>query len=471
MPRRKKSTDEKPLSQKRTALANARQRAVRALARSYDGEVFAHQILDELQQEDPLKPQDAALAAEVVIGVLRRRLTCEHIAAHFYRGRWEGLDISTRMVLATGVYQICWLDRVPNYAAVDEAVRLAKRRGDATGSLVNALLRKVVDCLDETVDIPAEPDPRRYLPLDGRRGRIFKENIFPDPAKRPLDFLIATTSHPAWLVERWHRRFKPRLCSQICMAGIRRPDLMLRPNRMRISTEDLLARLQQAGRSASAVPDSTAIRITDEVRITDLTEFHEGLCQPQDASSQIALTLSPPQPGEIVLDLCAGVGTKSTQAAEMMENRGRVIATDTDGDKLSQINGNAQRLGLTVIEPIPIDQISKALGGKSPDLILIDAPCLNTGVLARRPEARYRASQKSLMSIAGIQAGLLRQADGLAGKNTRIIYTTCSLEEEENERQIESFIKSVAGWRVAQQIFTLPDLDRDGSFAALLIPN
>lgn len=450
---------------------NARDRAVMALVRSYEGEAFCHDLLAEMQAADPLPPADAALAAKLAIGVSRHRLTCEHIASRFYRGRWAGLRLPIRMILSLGVYQLCWLDRIPDHAAVDQSVRQARRHGRGATATVNAVLRKVAHSVGEAIDRPGDPDPRHYLPIDETRGRLFDRNIFPDPARRPLEALIATTSHPPWLVERWHRRYKPTLCRRVCEAGIRRPPLVLRPNSTRITAKQLHDRLVAAGHRAAPTDDGLSISLQGDTSASELSEIRDGLCQPQDSTAGRALRLSPPRPRERVLDFCAGVGTKSTQAAEMMNNTGVVIATDADASKLDFISAAAGRLGLTIIRPVPMDRLSAVLAEAAgpPDVILLDVPCLNTGVLARRPEARYRAGAKSLKSIVEIQRGILHRVRAMAGDRTRIIYSTCSLEPEENEQQIEAFCEAFTEWVVAKQELTLPDQGRDGGFAAVLV--
>jgi len=467
------------MSEESASIGSARDRAVRVLTACYDGYTFGQDLLAEMQAAQPLASVDAALASELVIGVSRHRLTAEHLASRFYRGRWGGVQPSVRVILATAVYQLCWLDRVPDYAAVDQAVRQAKRHGRGASSIVNAVLRRVTQCRGDVIDRPSAPDPRRYLPIDANRGRVFSENVLPDPARRPLDYLVVVTSHPPWLVERWHRRFKPALCRQVCEAGQRRPALVLRPNVMRIAPEDLCRQLvEQGGRArllslsgaAVAIGGPAAVLVEDGPAADSLEAVTAGFCQPQDSTSQLALRLAPPQPGEFVLDLCAGVGTKATQAAELMRDSGIVVASDTDESKLARIPASAERLGLHVIKPVPADCLDGALAeiGRRPDVILVDAPCTNTGVLARRPEARYRASHKALLELTAAQRRLLEKAARLAGPQTRLIYTTCSLEAEENEEQIGWFRRRAPNWRVAAQALTLPDADRDGGFAAVL---
>jgi len=450
----------------------ARERAARILLKCATGEHRAHDLLEEMQAEVPLGPSDAALSAELVLGGLRHRLTCEHIAARFYRGRWEGLRSPIRIILGLAVYQLCWLERVPDYAVVDQAVRMAKRYGRGAGTLVNAVLRSVCKARGPIIDRPASAAPQRYLPIDDERGRLFEDDVFPDPGRRPLDYLIAATSHPSWLVERWHRRFKPALCRQICDAGQRRPPLVLRTNPLRTTVGELLDRLRAAGCNAFRLEKTEAVALPGGPSPSIVAELIEsGLCQPQDSTSMIPLRLAPPRPGEIVLDLCAGLGTKSTQAAEMMGNRGVVIAADIHEARLAKIHQSAARLGLTIVRPVSCSTLGEALRtlDRPPDLILLDVPCSNTGVLARRPEARYRASARALLSLCQLQRDLLQQALGLAGPRTRLIYSTCSLEREENEAQVEKFCEEHSSWRLVQQSLILPGRHHDGGFAAVLV--
>lgn len=458
------------MSDLQPATPTARDRALKVLLACHEGQARCQEVMATLQRADPMSAVDMSLATELVLGVLRHRLTAEHLASRFYRGRWAGLRSSIRMVLALAVYQLCWLDRIPDHAAVDQAVRQAKRYGKGTAAMVNALLRKLLTVRGEIVECPESPNSRQYLAIDERRGRIFAENIFPDPERRPLDYLIAATSHPSWLVERWHRRFKPALCRTLCEAGMRRAPLSLRPNGLRISADALFHRLAVAGQQPERLPGSDAVLLRGGTSPDSLAEFQEGLCQPQDSTAQIALTLAPPRPGEFVLDLCAGVGTKSTQAAELMNNLGLVVAADIDGARLEQISPAAERLGLTIIRCVTVDQLDALLAqvGRATDLILLDVPCTNTGVLARRPEARYRASARNLSALVEIQRTLLQRAAALAAPATRIIYSTCSLEREENEEQVAWFTQAYPRWRISTQTFTTPDRDHDGGFAAVL---
>lgn len=450
---------------------SARERAVKALVQSYDGLIRGRDVLDRMQAEGPLSVVDAALASELVSGVLRHRITLEHICAQFYRGRWEGLRPAVRMILAVAAYQLCWLDRIPPHAAVNEAVKHARRHGKGAAGVVNAVLRQITECRGDVSAYSTDVDPRRWLVLDAERGRRFEQDLFPDPARRPLDYLVTATSHPMYLVERWHRRFKPAGCRQICDAGRSRPPLVLRVNTMRTRAEALTARLEAAGHRCVRVSDPDAVVLPDHPSIADTPEFAEGLCQPQDLTSQRALLLAPPASDEFVLDFCAGVGTKATQAAERMGNRGLIVAADVDASRLERIPENAARLGISIVQTCPSQDLPATLAriGRKPELIVVDAPCTNTGVLSRRLEARYRASHRHLQEMAALQKELLGQAAEIAGPRTRIIYATCSIEREENEDVIDEFVGRHDGWQVVKQEFVLPDVTCGGGFAALLM--
>jgi len=452
-----------------SARRSARERALLVLKTCGDGQQPAQERLARMQAEHPLSERDAAFAAELTIGTIRHRLTAEHIAAQFYRGRWPGVRPNIRWLLAIGVYQLCWLDRVPDHAAVDQTVKMCRRFGKGFAAMTNGLLRQVAASRGPVIERPADVHARRFLELDATRGRQFDRDIFPDPARKPLDYLVAAYSHPMYLVERWHRRFKPVKCKQILTAGQRRPPLTLRPNTLRTPADALVARLVDRGIAARRLDGSNAV-IVEGASAASLDEIEAGLCQPQDATSQAVLEDFSPQPGEVVVDLCAGRGTKSTQAAARMNDTGVVIASDVDGGRLAQAVPAAERLGLSIVRTAMPDDIEAQLReiGRGPDLILLDVPCSNTGVLGRRPEARYRVSHKGLLELTAIQHGILERAAALAGPTTRIVYATCSLEEEENRNQVEAFCADHPEWRIDSDAFTLPDAQRDGGYRALL---
>lgn len=461
----------------KTRSPNARDRALTALLLVDAGEGFAADQLDQLQKEEHLSPADVGLAHEIALGTLRHRLTLSHVAGAFLRVRVAQLAPPIRWILAMAVYQLCWLDRVPAFAAVDTAVEQAKTiAGKRAGGLVNAVLRSLLRSRGDRVRRPANIDPRHWLATDVERGFEFKNAILPDPQSHPLEFLSLTTSTPAWLVRRWQNRFDEKTAARICRMNAERPAVVLRVNTQRIRPADLLRRFAKSGISARLDPRVPAIEVALDHSITKLVEFQQGLCQPQDATAQSVWLARPPKPSELVVDLCAGAGTKATHAAELMSDRGIVIASDTNLHRLRLAADNAARLQLTSIMCIPAEALENQLRtlASPPNVILIDAPCSNSGTLARRPEARYRLNANVLRKLAAIQRRLLDHASRLAGPHTDILYATCSIEPEENEEVVTSFCKQSHGWRLESSQLTLPDpgdtkrVWRDGGFVALL---
>ncbi len=449
---------------------DARERTVDALVASYHGQARSTDLLEAWQSKSPMSPTDAGLALELTLGVARRRITCEHIAALFFRGRWAGLRDRLRVIIAVGVYQLCWLDRIPDHAAIDQAVRQAKKLGIGAAKTANAVLRQVQRHRGERGPRTEAFDPRKTLLLDDERQVVFTADIFPDPGRKPLAYYEAAYGQPAWLIERWHRVYKPAGCRQICEAGLVRPHLTLRPNTLKTSAPDLIARLAVRGLTGRLSDDGASVHLESDVSAARVPEIAEGLCQPQDETAQLPLRRAVLLPGMFVVDYCAGVGTKSTQAAELMCNQGRIIATDIDDRKLESLDRVTARRGISIIESCAIDEVEARIrsADRPPDVILIDAPCLNTGVLARRPEARYRASQAALRELSSVQADILRRMAALAGRETRLIYTTCSIERDENEDQVAAFMNDHPEWAVMDATFTLPDPDRGGGYYAIL---
>ncbi len=451
---------------------DARERAFAALVETYEGEGRCLALLDEWQAAEPLSPLDVGLATELTLGVARRRITCEWIASRFYKGRWAGVRVEMRVLMALGVYQLCWLERVPDHAAIDQTVKMAKRYGQGTARIVNAVLRKVQAARGEVLARPTEKSTSRsVLLLDQERQLSFSEDIFPAYERKPLQYVETQYGVPPWLAERWHRTHKPAGCFQVCEALIRRPGLSLRANGLRAEPQTLLKALKARDIAASVHEATGAVLCPPGTSAVDVLEIEEGLCQPQDATSQRTLLEAGLRPGMTVVDWCAGIGTKSIQAAELLKNDGLVIASDIDAYKLANIAPACDRHGVEIVETAAADDLAARLNAlpQPPDVILVDAPCLNTGVLAKRPEAKFRASQKALVSIEVLQREILQAALDTAGEATRVVYATCSIEAEENAGQVKAVLAANDDWRLEKEVVTLPDVDCDGGYVAVLV--
>ena len=454
----------------------ARDVALAALTASRQRRCFVDQALQDQPAFAQLAPNDAALANELTLGVVRHRLTLWRVLSAMLKGDPRRVRPAIRDAMLIGAYQLIWLDRVPSFAAVDQAVEQAKRGGGRkAGGLVNAVLRELLRRQQERRCRFDQADPRRCIRVDYQRGCLFDLDLLPKPSSQPVEYLSLATSHPATLVGRWRKHFELQATRQICWAGQFRPPLCLRPNTLRIEPEALVAELTREGHTVEFDRARQAVWVVAGPAVPRIGAFAAGLCQPQDPTAMDVVRRAGLEPGMNVLDLCAAPGTKTTQMVEVMEHRGCVVACDVDDRKLDLIKQNAHRLGIDLVRttlPEGLSDWRKRL--ERFDVIFVDAPCSNTGVLARRPEARYRFSPRQVQSLVAIQAKLLDEAAALADADTRIIYSTCSIEPEENEQAIQQFCVRHQDWRLVDSVQRLPQAGascvdwQDGGFVAEL---
>jgi len=457
----------------------ARQAAWFALADGRNGRPTARDVLDRLVAEDRLAPERRAAANELVLGVLRHRLTLSHLLGLWVAGSWQRVDAPLRPVLLLGAYELIYLDGVPAFAAVNESVELAKAVvSHAGGHFVNALLRRLQREIEHHRIVAADADVVRAIPIDPQRSCQFRAPILPDPARHPVDHLALATSHPGELVAGWVSALGLPTAQRIGLAGLARPPVVLRPNRMRIDASALVDRLATEGFHGVADAEGRAVDVPQASSLFASTAYHEGLFQPQDRTAMAVVEAMDPRPGQIVVDLCAGLGTKTTQLAERMNDEGVVVACDKEKWRLEKIRGNAERLKLRSVRVAGLDHLDATLADlDSIDWILVDAPCSNTGVLARRPEARYRFSRAGLKQLQAIQIELLEQAAERSRPETRLGYSTCSLEPEENEEVTALFARRRPQWRLLDARRVLPSGDvgpglwHDGGYLALWAPD
>lgn len=457
----------------------ARDVAICVLADARAGRRTAKRSIDELLGRYTVRFEDVGLASELVWGVVRHRLTLEAVLQFVVTAKWERLSPTMQHVLLVAAYQLLCLDGVPAFAVIHEAVEQAKREGGRpAGGFVNAALRTLQRRLIGRGQSAPGDDPRTCVRIGPQRTCRFDGPVLPDPTADRILYLSVATSHPTFLVERWTRAFGPAAAESLCRIGTCRPAAVLRPNRLRTDAAALAARLATEGCEVEVVGDEAVVLINPPAvgPILAGSSFREGLFQPQDITAMHAVRLADPKPGAVVLDLCAGFGTKATQAAERMRDQGVVLASDSDSRKLKSLQRNCQRLGLTCVRPIAVDALDAAVAAEPRlDVILIDVPCSNTGVLARRPEARYRVSRRSLAALATAQRSLLERAASLARRETRLVYSTCSVEREENEAVVDSFRQGHREWRIVRMEKNLPQAGgraaqwRDGGFVALLV--
>jgi 16S rRNA (cytosine967-C5)-methyltransferase len=456
---------------------HAREIALRVLSDLRGGRRTARQEIDALASAGGADAREVSLATELVMGVLRHRLTLGNVIRKLGCQGWKRTNERLKSILLLAGYQLLWLDAVPAFAAVNEAVEQAKGEAGARGGkFVNAVLRTLLREIEQRRIPGHEADATRSIPIDASVSCQFRKPVLPDPAQSLAEYLADATSHPMWLVSRWLGHYGKERTTGICAAGISRPPTILRPNRLRIDAAGLAERLKKEGLQAELLPGGEAVLVQDAGSLVRSAAFTAGLFQPQDRTAMSTLQCGCGGKliaGQTVLDLCAGLGTKSTQAAEMLGGRGLVLACDKDEPKLHLLVENCERLGHGIVRTTALEGLEQTVAGlERLDWVLVDAPCSNTGVLARRPEARYRLSPRDLEMLQATQLEILDRAARLARPQTRLLYSTCSIEPEENEEVSKKFAAAHPGWGLRDAKLTLPEVGktpadwRDGGYWA-----
>jgi len=392
---------------------------------------------------EPVKA-DRAFVMEVTYGVTRWKRALLWVVRQYAKKEPQAALIPYILV---GLYQILYMDNVSEYAAVNETVQAAKTNfpPPVTGFL-NGVLRRAVrekDSLKTT--LASKPPSIRY-------------------------------SHPDVLINRWFKQFGKAKTEALCQWNNMRPNTVLRVNTLKTSVEKLLQSFE--GTTVKAHPHPYApdrfIILGRGNRIFELPGYDEGAFVVQDPSTTEAIRLLDPQPGEIILDACAAPGGKTVAIAERMNGQGRVVALDLYTTRLNRVTENVERLGLTNVQVITGDarsaeDLTRKLEGDLFDKILLDVPCSNTGVIRRRPDARWRFNIKRLVTLMKTQHAILSACSSLLKPGGTLVYSTCSLEQEENEEQIQNWIEEDPRFELLSETKLFPvDSDTDGVYAAAL---
>ena len=415
---------------------NPRRVAVDILNRVDKSQAFAEPLLDRVLSGDTIEnPSDRSLLTQLVYGTLRMKGRLDWILENLYDGSLANLESSLKNILRIGLYQITCLDRIPDYAAVDEAVETAKKIRPGRAALVNALLRNAI-----------------------RKGKTLTQ---PDYNRDPALHIAIVHSHPLWLVKRWIDVFGPGETLRLCQANNENPPVALRTNILKTSRNDVLKILQEEGLQAEATaysPDGVILLSGLARSIRQLDQFRRGLIHVQDEASQLIAHLVNPRRGEKVADLCCGTGGKATHMAERMENYGKILAMDLNVKKIHALQTNARRLGIRIIETRYGDvsllpEISPAFAF---DRVLLDAPCSGLGTLRRNPEIKWRLTEEALSAFPPLQLNLLRGASSWVKKGGVLVYSTCSILPEENDQIIEHFLSSHPDFQLLDPPGTIP---------------
>lgn len=396
--------------------ANPRRAAFDILTRVERDRAHAEPLIDKQLSGDILRGPDRGLLTELVYGVLRRRGTLDHLIGQFSSTKPDKLERSVLILLRLGLYQIFFLDRIPVSAAVNETVNLAKSLAPRASGLVNAILRR----------------------SDRERDAV----SYPDLSIDPAGYISARYSHPSWLVEGWLRQLGERETEELAAAMAEQAPLTIRVNTLKTGRDELLTLLSDNGWTAAPTRFSPhGIHVISHAHIPKLPGFREGFFTVQDESSQLASLLLAPLPGQRVLDACAAPGGKATHLAQLMKNKGEVLACDISKPKLRHINETAGRLGIAIIRAVAADARAIAgFAGAPFDRILVDAPCSGLGVIRRNPEGKWWKTPDDVAQLAVAQRSILDSLAGSLAPGGVMLYSTCSTTVEENEEVIEDFL-------------------------------
>lgn len=406
------------------ARANPRILCIEALRRWEQSRHFADEVLHHLLASKELSTLDRAFLTEVFYGILRNLSLLDFIIGKLREGK---VDAQTRRILRLGLYQI-FLMRVPSHAAVNETVALAGK----SRALVNAVLRRAA---------------REHTSIIDSLER----------AQASVRF-----SHPSFLIERWTKQFDQTTAIDLCRWNNQPAEIYVRANTLRITPGELL-------RASGDAEASEAHPMTLKVAKLPLQWVLKGLCYVQDPSTLLACDLLGAHPGQRILDACAAPGGKTSYIAQQMANTGQLIATDCAPPRLKQLTQNLHRLGVknTSVQLHDWNTPGVPFEIGSFDGILIDAPCSNTGVIRRRVDVRWRLSPEDFERMQAKQLQILRNVLPMLRKGGTLVYSTCSMEPEENQQVVAKISEEFPELQFIQEVQALPFLDRiDGAYAA-----
>ena len=445
---------------------NGRVLAWVALEECEQDERFLQDILGELDARHQLRSSERAQAVDIAAGVMRRRRTLDRlIESRLTRPRSQ-TEPELWQILRIGTFQLIFA-RTPAHAAVDSTVQLCRQLGrDRWTGFVNGILRSVGRLLQ---DQPGDGPQRSTLPGSDGNWIALNEDIFPDPVTERAAWFGDVYSVPSGLAARWVNRFRDDQLLRLGTWINAVPNTTLRINRLK-ATRDQVREAMLA--SECQVTDGTnehSLRLTNAARLEQLPGSREGWWSIQDESAMAASELLAPQAGERILDMCAAPGGKTTHLAELSGDSAEIVACDIADGRLDRIRQNAARLGLNSIQTVRIAKDGSDLPEGPFDAILLDVPCSNTGVLNRRPEARWRFSESGMEELVVIQTRLLIQAAERVRIGGRVIYSTCSLEPEENEGVVKTVLSVLKGYVLESQHQHLSGNPADGAYQAKLV--
>jgi len=400
---------------------------------SYSNLALNHQIILG-------KPDSPAFVRELVYGVLKNKIFLDYIIDHFVPSGAEKLKLPDLVILRMGIYQLAYMGSVPEYAAVNESVVLAKRFCKGRDAFINGVLRSY--------------------------SRDKYKVVLPDREEDEVRYLSVKYSYEPWIIELWMEQFERDFLEELLKAGNETPDLVIRLNWLKILKKDLIAQLEEKGyevKEGRLCPNALYVKGSG---LVDSKLYKMGMFSIQDESSQLATVMLDPQHGEFIMDVCAAPGGKSLAIAERMNNTGTVLASDVYTRKVGLIDKEAQRLGIRNIKTRTWDatKIDSALVGKA-DRVIVDAPCSGLGVARRKPEIKYKKRTIEYDTLPRKQGEILYASSRYVKPGGVLMYCTCTINPAENQKVVFDFLKRNKDFQKEEMVQLLPNTDgTDGFF-------
>ncbi|NLY43579.1 MAG: 16S rRNA (cytosine(967)-C(5))-methyltransferase RsmB [Clostridiaceae bacterium] len=396
-----------------------RETALKILYEIENKGAYANIALKKYLQGVDYKTVDRNFITELVYGIIKMKLTIDYVLERYSTIKIKKISPWILHILRMGIYQILYLDKVPDSAACNEAVKLSKKYGHA-GSVkfVNAVLRSI--------------------------SRSKKEIRFPDKMQNPVDYLKVVYSHPEWMIRRWIDEYGFDFTESLCSANNKVPDLCVRTNTLKCNRDTLAQYLHEENVVAVKGKYCEEALILNEVgNISSLSAFKQGLFQVQDESSMLVSRVLDPEPENFVMDVCCAPGGKITHIGQLMHNKGQVLGWDVHPHKISLVEAAVKRLGLENISVFTHDAtvLKEEFIGKA-DRVLVDAPCSGLGIIRRKPDIKWNKVQEELKELTEVQKRILKVSSEYVKPGGYLVYSTCTIQHEENYDVVEEFVKN-----------------------------
>ena len=390
--------------------------AVKILNRIDRTDAYLDKLVEYELKNNDLKGQDKALLFEIVHGITRWSGRLDYILSGFYKGQFSKSVPNVKNAMRVALYQILFLDKIPDYAAVNEAVEFIKKlQGQKSADFTNAILRNII------------------------RN---KESIrYPDPEEDLIGYLSCYHSHPVWLVKRWLTRFGRELTEALLIANNEKPNLTLRINTEKTTHEEfkkLLDSVKLRYTEGRYLPGF--FRLKTVTNITDWEYFEKGYFSIQDESTGFSCILLDPKPETRTIDLCAAPGGKTSFLSNLMKNQGELIAVDRYESRIKMLNKNIKRLDLKNVTTITENAL--LFNSEKFDRILLDAPCSGLGTLSKKPDIKWKRELSDMHKLSELQYELLSKAATLLNPEGSLVYSTCTIEPEENFNVVNKFLSN-----------------------------